>query len=338
MRPAARAIVRLATSALYRATRGRLRVYDSRQLQLAPIGSLTVSPEQSIHDPAVFGTYDLATQRIVTIADPTEGAFSLDQIKGDAQRQRAAGTALSNDRYALALSMLEQGRGICLNACTSAPRDDVRGTVKAKGYAYRPIDLNATGDSGVGREDLTRLSFADGSIARIISCDTIEHIPDYPAATITALTLVDPRLGIPVARDKSCARKRIFERSSSAGAGLGFRRRRRGQEPSQHRGAPVGLGHAGERFLWTALPLRCAPLRRHRPVRRRARVRGDPRSSSVSFRTWTSDISTAPSSSTSAAWSSLTTSTPSATIRYWNTWSLSKRWPSKAAKSNRRTQ
>lgn len=192
MKTAARAIVKLATSALYRATRGRMRVYDSQQVQLAPIGSLTVAPEQSIHDPAVFGTYDLATQRIVTIADPTEGAFSLDQIKGDAQRQRAAGTALSIDRYALALSMLEQGRGICLDACTSAPRDDVRATIGAKGYAYRPIDLNATGDSGVGREDLTRLSFADGAIARIISCDTIEHIPDYPAAIAEMFRVLEP--------------------------------------------------------------------------------------------------------------------------------------------------
>jgi hypothetical protein len=72
-------MVRLAASALYRATRGQMRVHDSQRLQLSPIGSLTVAPEQSIHDPAVFGTYDLATQRIVTIADPTEGVFSLDQ-------------------------------------------------------------------------------------------------------------------------------------------------------------------------------------------------------------------------------------------------------------------
>jgi SAM-dependent methyltransferase len=183
-------ISKIVNSLLYRTA--RLGIYDARRFKTVPVDALAVSPRQSIYDPAAFGTYDLAAQRVVAKADPAAGPFSLDTIRPSAQQQRQKGVALDIDRYALVLSMLEPGAGICLDACTRTPRDDVRQGVEREGYDYRPIDIDPPRNSGVAREDLMKLSFADGSIARIISCDTIEHIPDYRAAAAEMLRVLQP--------------------------------------------------------------------------------------------------------------------------------------------------
>jgi hypothetical protein len=185
-------IKRIAKSAMYRAF--GLLCYDPLSEKVIPADSavlppgwLMVSPQQSIIDPKVFGTYDLASARAVPKDDPLHGSFSLDCARDAMLR---SGLKLDNDRYRLAISMLEPGSGICLDACTGSPREDVRADVERKGYAYLPIDIAPP--EGIRREDLTELSFTTSSIARIISCDTIEHIPHYPAAVAEMFRVLEP--------------------------------------------------------------------------------------------------------------------------------------------------
>jgi len=151
----------------------------AREDVFVPPGHVAVREDQNIYDPAVFGRFDLATQAVV----PKNRDVSLD-LDDMAQRAMAVRnclpTAPSMDRYELALRQLETGSGLCLDACTHVPRTDVRETVEQLGYQYLPIDIEAA--PGVQREDLTALSFETSSVARILSCDTLEHVPDYPAA------------------------------------------------------------------------------------------------------------------------------------------------------------
>lgn len=153
----------------------RLRLYDS--------GATLVVPEgQSVYDPAVFDRYDPSTQRVVSTDDDGFWAIGFDEMMRPAQRFAAGNDRpIESDRYRLVLPLLAKGRGICLDACTSSPLSEVRHRVEELGYTYRPIDISGDGKE-VGREDVTSLSFEDGSIARIISLDTLEHVADYWAA------------------------------------------------------------------------------------------------------------------------------------------------------------
>ena len=167
-------------------------VYDPSQEKVVPQSALVCDPShevvvphgQAIYDPNVFGRYDLASQHVVPRTDMAALAneADLDILMAEAQRHMSTGTAkLPIDRYSQVLSLLEHGSGICLDACTNQPREDVRSAVTEFGYDYVPIDITGD-DKDVRREDLIRLSFDDGSVARIISLDTLEHIEDYTLA------------------------------------------------------------------------------------------------------------------------------------------------------------
>ncbi len=151
-------------------------VYDLNREMAIPRG-------QAIYDPNVFGRYDLVSQRIVSktkLIGPELSSY--DVLMAEAQRYaRVMPLKLESDRYRLILTLLGAGKGICLDACTPQPLDWVSGAISALGYEYIPIDLRGD-DVNVRREDLLRLRFADGSVSRIISADTLEHIGDYKQA------------------------------------------------------------------------------------------------------------------------------------------------------------
>jgi SAM-dependent methyltransferase len=161
-----------------------VRTFNPSTHGLYQLGKEIVVPAgQAIYDPKVFGRYDLVSQRVVPKADgvPPE-LWNLDLLMAEAQRYvRDAPVKLETDRYSLTLSLLSPGRGLCLDACTNQPLERVRESVSALGYEYTPIDLHGDGQS-VRIEDVTRLSFSDRSVARILSLDTLEHIEDYKRA------------------------------------------------------------------------------------------------------------------------------------------------------------
>src|SRR6266699_1941574 len=174
---------RIARSIIYRAF--GLLCYDASTEKAVPKDVITAPPNMRIIDPDSIGMFDRSIERVVPINDPSTPAFSFDSLPG-----KANGLALPSDRYSLALMMLQAGSGICLDAYTSDPRDSVRSEVQRLGYTYLPIDLLRS--KGVQQEDLTKLSFSDNSIARIISCDTIEHIADYSAAVGEMYRVLEP--------------------------------------------------------------------------------------------------------------------------------------------------
>jgi SAM-dependent methyltransferase len=154
----------------------RLRLFD-------PATELKVPSGQSVYDPAVFGRYDRATQKVVS-AREDDGAWAIgfDELMTRAQdHARDFPSTIQRDRYSLVLPLLEPGDGTCLDACTASPETRVRERVQSLGYRYLAIDIEGDGGA-VQREDVTALSFADGSIARIMSLDTLEHVERYPQA------------------------------------------------------------------------------------------------------------------------------------------------------------
>lgn len=151
-----------------------------------PTREFVVPQEQGIYDPSVFGVYDLKSQRVVSKEQhPKPDLGNFDLLVREAQRfARVAPVKAESDRYVQVLSVLSSlgaGSGICLDACTGSPLEGARKTVTALGYQYLPIDLYGDGKT-VRKEDVTKLSFATGSISRIISLDTLEHIEDYTKA------------------------------------------------------------------------------------------------------------------------------------------------------------
>ena len=147
-----------------------------------PTKEIVVPAGQSIYDPNVFGRYDLTSQRVVSKAESSPELLNLDILMSEAQRHaRAAHVSLETNRYAQVLSILPPGSGVCLDACTNQVFEHIQQRVTELGYEYLPVDLHGDGLT-VQAEDLTRLSFRDGSIARIISLDTLEHIDDYRTA------------------------------------------------------------------------------------------------------------------------------------------------------------
>jgi SAM-dependent methyltransferase len=136
---------------------------------------------QSLVNTRVFGVYDLAKQEVV----PKQGAGAERPFQLDTLVMRARGLTeppeLELDRYSLALALLPNGSGICLDACTASPEERVCEAVEARGYRYVPIDIDGDGER-VLHEDLTRLSFESDSVAAILSLDTLEHIVDFERA------------------------------------------------------------------------------------------------------------------------------------------------------------
>jgi SAM-dependent methyltransferase len=161
---------RIARSFMYRAF--GLLCHDARTEKAVPKEVITAPPNMRVIDPDLLGVFDRTIERVVPLDAPS--AFSLDDLP------RTANGSLPSDRYDLALSMLPQGSGICLDACTSDPKESVRSRVEELGYTYLPIDVLRA--KRVQQEDLTKLSFSDDSIGGIISCDTIEHISAYETA------------------------------------------------------------------------------------------------------------------------------------------------------------
>jgi hypothetical protein len=161
-----------------------VRPYDSRVYGVfdARTQQAITNKLQTI-DPAVFGRYDLTGQKVVPADAEDPGILSLDL---DRETLRAQGLVrqhpdvLERERYDLVFPHLPPGSGTLLDACTMAPAPGVRARARKLGYDYLPIDILPA--RGVQREDVTALSFADGSIAGILSLDTLEHVEDYQAA------------------------------------------------------------------------------------------------------------------------------------------------------------
>jgi SAM-dependent methyltransferase len=162
-------------------------VFELGRDLIVPIG-------QSVYDPAVFGRYDLATQRVVQRKAADDGFWSIgfDEWLYDAQREaRAQPDAVVHDRYALAVGVLGPGSGTCLDACTGTPNEVIRGHVERLGFDYLPIDIESD-DERVRTEDVTALSFPAQSIARILSLDTLEHVENYQAALSEFHRVLEP--------------------------------------------------------------------------------------------------------------------------------------------------
>ncbi len=154
-------------------------VYDPATHVIAPASHVVVPAGMSIYDPDVFGRYDLASQQIVPKTEGAQRTGNLDLLMEQAQRYRRQGRIQPDaERYAQTLPLLVAGSGILLDACTPSPRDDVRACAQRLGYTYRAADLNGDGTQ-VDKQDLTRLTYADASVAAVLSVDTLEHIPEW---------------------------------------------------------------------------------------------------------------------------------------------------------------
>ena len=158
----------------------RLRLFD-------PATEIKVPAGQSVYDPAVFGRYEVS-------ARDDDGLWSIgfDELMVGAQdHARDFPSTIERDRYALVLPMLSPGRGTLLDACTASPEARVRDHIDRLGYDYQAIDIHGDGE-GALREDVTALSFADESIARIISLDTLEHVEGYAQALTEFHRVLEP--------------------------------------------------------------------------------------------------------------------------------------------------
>lgn len=171
------------------------RTYNPRTHATYEIGKeLVVPPGQSVYDPEVFGRYDRATQQVVRRSGFEDGMWTIgfDEMLYDAQLEAVRRPeAVVRDRYDLVLSLLGPGVGICLDACTGSPDPAVRARVEALGYTHVPIDIDGD-DNIVRREDIRALSFARGSIAVIISLDTLEHVEEYAQALVEFSRVLEP--------------------------------------------------------------------------------------------------------------------------------------------------
>ena len=170
--------------AIVRRVRSRLpRMYDPRRQALYdPREQVAVSRRQSVFDPTVFGTYDLATQRIVPIDSNDSGivGLGLDEVSDHARAfvNDRGQAVVTSDRYEQVLALLRPGRGILLDAAISHVDEHVRRSVERLGYEYVAIGIEGDG-AAVRREDIRALTFDDSSVARIISLDTLEHVERY---------------------------------------------------------------------------------------------------------------------------------------------------------------
>lgn len=151
------------------------KTYDPERFILVPTG-------QAIYDPEVFGRYDLESQRIIPRSEVPNNWLDLDIILEKSQRlSRTVSKKIPHDRYEQVLRLIPNGTGLCLDACTNQPREDVRNAIQGLGYIYQPIDITG-GEGGVRREDLMALDFPNESVSLVISLDTLEHIKNYRKA------------------------------------------------------------------------------------------------------------------------------------------------------------
>lgn len=182
-------------NALSRLSGGRLAIYSPRTEGVYELETeQPMRKGQGIYDPAVFGRYELATQRVVPLETRDGGIFELDfdTMIGDAQRFVAEHPTLPPlDRYGLALPALAAGSGVCLDACTASPEPWVRERVNELGFEYIAIDIDGDGGA-VKEEDVRSLSFADASVARIVSLDTLEHVEGYERALAEFFRVLEP--------------------------------------------------------------------------------------------------------------------------------------------------
>lgn len=171
-----------------------VRPYNSRtQGVFDPRTEQVITNKLSTIDPEVWGKYDLASQKVVPIDAEDPGVWRMDFDRGAPAAQavlRDHPGAVEQDRYELVLPHLAAGSGVLLDACTTDPAPGVRARVERLGYEYVPIDIRER--RGVRQEDITALSFADGSVARIISLDTLEHVEAYEAALREFLRVLEP--------------------------------------------------------------------------------------------------------------------------------------------------
>lgn len=161
-------------------------VFDARTQQ-------AITNKLSTIDPEVWGRYDLASQKVVPKDADDPGVWRMDFDRAAPVAQallREHAGIVEQDRYELVLPHLAPGSGTLLDACTTDPAPGVKARVKALGYEYTPIDIRER--RGVRQEDITALSFADRSIARIISLDTLEHVEAYEAALEEFLRVLEP--------------------------------------------------------------------------------------------------------------------------------------------------
>lgn len=77
------------------------------------------------------------------------------------------------------------------------------------GDGYAPGSVNA---AGIRHEDLTRLSFANGSMDAVLTFDVLEHVPDYRSALAECGRVLAPGGGmlfsIPFVQDEAVSRPR----------------------------------------------------------------------------------------------------------------------------------
>ena len=153
----------------------RLRLFD-------PATELKVPSGQSVYDPAVFGRYDRATQKVVS-AREDDGAWTigLDELMfGARDHAREWPDAVQRDRCA-SCSRPAARRWDLPGRVHRQPRAE---SARARRVARVPLpaDRHRGRRLTVQREDVTALSMADGSVARIMSLDTLEHVERYPQA------------------------------------------------------------------------------------------------------------------------------------------------------------
>ncbi len=165
-----------------------------RRLQLFdPMTELKVPAGQSVYDPAVFGSYDRASQKVVSIREDA-GAWDVgfDELAVAAlDHARDWPAAIERDRYSLVLPLLSPGAGTCLDACTATPDPRARAHVERLGYRYLAVDIDGDGTT-VQREDVRNLTLHDASVARIMSLDTLEHVDRYPEALAEFFRVLEP--------------------------------------------------------------------------------------------------------------------------------------------------
>jgi hypothetical protein len=172
-------------------------IYDPKTQRVVPrLSADAGTAPAGTYDPSRYGLYSLADEIPVPRSGERDlsGLFNLDTAAAAAQAcaQGDVAPPLSADRYAIVLRALEPGSGLLLDACTANPRPDVVAAVSRLGYRYQAIDFHGAADRSVMTEDLTRLSFGAGSVARILSCDTLEHITDYRAALREMFRVLQP--------------------------------------------------------------------------------------------------------------------------------------------------
>lgn len=170
-------------------------VYNARTHRPFPKGL-------AFYDPEVFDVHDKETERVVRRDGDDTVATDLDGVYGRTLRAASAsGHRLWRGRYDLLLRLIPPGRGLLIDACTSAIDPSVSAAVEELGYDYKAIDLDGDGRL-VERQDLTDLTLDDGVADVVVSSHTLEHIEDDEQALREIARVLVPQglaiLSVPV--------------------------------------------------------------------------------------------------------------------------------------------